>query len=314
MDEGGSEAVGPARAGRRWSRVGAPLGALIVGMAVVAFYLPVYRVRGYRLPVGFDASWYVWRAQFVAARGVGPLGTSSRPGHAILSALVEAVTGRTQLQLAVLLPLVLVAVFALAVGAFARSALRVPAPGAAVVALVAGTLLGTTRLVGENVANLLLVALVVAALAPLARAVEGWPGRVGAVALLVGAGLAHWVFLGVVVAILGLAAVLALPRAARDHAAGRSWWSTEPLIVAEVVGAAAAALAFVIGVVLRAPVRTFELREDPDRFVPKLRTDLRRLILPVVAPVAGLGAWLLSRSPRDADPTVAASPFGRSLG
>jgi hypothetical protein len=303
VDEGGSDAVGAAGARWRWSRVAAPLGALIVGIAVFAFYLPVYRVGGYQLPVGFDASWYVWRAQFVAARGIGPLGTSSRPGHAILSALLEAVTGRTQLQLAVLLPLVLAAVFALAVGAFARSALRLPTLGAAVVVVVAGTVLGTTRLVGENVANLLLVALVVAALTPLGHSVEERTGRVGAVVLLVGAGLAHWVFLGVIVAILGLAVVFALPRAVRDHAAGRSWWASEPVIVAEVVGVAAVAMAVVIGVVLRAPVRTFEVREDPDRFVPKLRTDLRRLVLPVVAPIVGVGAWLLSRSPRAADPS-----------
>ena len=66
----------------------------LVTLAVAGVYLGLYRVRGFALPVGFDAPWYVWRATFVQARGIGPLGTSSRPGSAVLAAILGSITGR----------------------------------------------------------------------------------------------------------------------------------------------------------------------------------------------------------------------------
>jgi hypothetical protein len=287
----------PAR-GRRWLEdLPTVLVALGVGVAIVEFYFLVYPRHGYRLPLGFDSSWYVWRARYVGSQGIGPLGTSARAGHAILSAVLGSVTGRAQLELAVLVPLVLVAVFALAVGGFWEGLANRGTWDWVVPVAVAGTLLGTTRLVSENVANLLNLALVVAAFVALARAVTtddlGRP-FVGAVCLLVGAGLAHLLFLGVVAGVLGLALLLALPTSLRLHRQGTPLVRTESGILAALGLATGGVLsAFILGL-LNGAFRTFEIREDPRRFIPKLQGDLRRLGAPIVAPVAVVGAarWI----------------------
>lgn len=271
-----------------------------LSLAVVAFYLPVYRVRGFDLPVGFDASWYVWRAVHAAEAGIGPVGTAVRPGHAVLSAVVGAVTGRSQLQLAVLMPLVLAAVFALGVGAQCRRGLGWRRPPAVAAVVVAGTLLGATRLVGENVANLLLLAIVVAALVALGEAVDGGRVAAGPVVLLVAAGMAHWMFLAVVGAVLGMAAALATRSSLEERRAGTPLLRTEAGLYVATGAITAAVVLAAIWAVLRAALQTFEIREDPDRFGPKLRTDLGRLFAPVTAPAAAAGAWLLWRG-RDLD-------------
>ncbi|HCO02644.1 MAG TPA: hypothetical protein DIT48_04630 [Actinobacteria bacterium] len=285
----------PGRVGRLapWLAAGA------LGAAVYLFYLPVYRARGFRVPVGFDTPWYVWRADFVAERGLGPLDTAVRPGHALLSAVLGAVTGRSQLQLAVVLPLVLVAVLALAVGALAVAGLGAGQGRLrwAVTVALAGTVLATTRLVGENVANLLNLAMVVAALAALLGWVAGARrGLAGTVALLIAAGLAHWVFLAVFGAVFAVAAALSLPSTLRELREGRSWVRTPAGALGAAVVAAGAAMAAVIAGVLHAPFQTIEIKEDPTRFLPKLRTDLSRLEWPLTAPAAAVGAWLLGRS------------------
>jgi hypothetical protein len=266
-----------------------------LGLSLFLFYFPVYRLNGFDSPVGFDAPWYVWRGEFVASEGIGPLGTAIRPGHAVLTALMGALTGRSQLQLAVVLPLVLVSVFALSVGALCRRALATGALGSAVAVGVSGTLAGATRLVGENVANLLFLALVVAAVASLASWIGGERGFWGALAMMVAAGLAHWVFLAVLGAMLVLAFLLALPGSLRDRRRGIPPHATEAGKLAILGGAVGGAMALSIGAFLRAPFQTFEIREDPARFLPKLRNDLDRMAWPVVGPLAIAGAIVLAR-------------------
>jgi hypothetical protein len=291
---GDDSAVTQPERGRSGSRIAWSVGALavILGAAVFVFYFLVYRVRHFAAPVGFDTSWYVWRAEYASGQGIGALDTAVRPGHALLSSVLGSVSGLSQLELGAVLPLVLVSVFALAVGAFARTVAGGGRWQWAAAVVVTGTVLGTTRLVGENQANLLLLALALAALAALASWMsEGWRRSLcGAIGLLVAAGLAHWVFLAVIGAILVGAAVLALPVSVRRRREGTRPLRTETGALLALVAAAGAVMVATIALVLRAPFRTFEIREDPARFRPKLRTDLRRLALPLIAPAAGLGA------------------------
>jgi hypothetical protein len=265
-----------------------------VALAIFTFYFLVYRVRHYRVPVGFDSSWYVWRAEYVGEMGIGPLGTNLRPGHALLSAVLGSVSGLSQLQLQVLLPLLLVPCFALALGAFWWSGLESSRRSWLIVVLVGGTLLGTTLLVGENVANLLQLAIVVSALVAVANRIAGGRGFWGAVLLLVAAGVVHWLFLAVFGAVLLLAIGLAVPSSLRRRRAGVSVWQTEAGVLAAVWASVLAVLAVVVGGILRAPFTTFEIREDPRRFIPKLRTDLSSLALPALGPLAGFGAAVLA--------------------
>src|SRR5437660_2751754 len=62
------ESVRSARLPERW----APSTLLAAGIAVAIFlfYFAPYPIRHARLPAGFDAAWYVWRATFVGARGI----------------------------------------------------------------------------------------------------------------------------------------------------------------------------------------------------------------------------------------------------
>lgn len=291
--------VRPAASDRRaWGFVLFVTAALAIG--IFGFYFLVYRARHYTVPVGFDASWYVWRADFVADQGVGPLGTAVRPGHALLSAPLGSVTGLPQLQLAVILPLLIVSLFALAVGAFWWMGLDPEGYGWIIAVAVAGTIVGATRLVGENVANLLHLAVVVAALVALANRVAGRRGYAGSVLLLVAAGLAHWIFLAVFGAVLLVAFLLALPSSVRSVRTGDRIARTEAAVLAGVGVSVAALMALVIAPVLRAPFKTFEIREDPRRFIPKLRTDVSKLFLPAVGPAAAGGAAMIALATRDA--------------
>jgi hypothetical protein len=281
--------------------------ALGLGVAIVEAYFLVYPRHGYHLPLGFDSSWYVWRARYVGAEGIGPLGTAGRPGHALLSAVLGSVTRLSQLELAVVLPLVLIGVFALALASFwetlgTRGQWEWMVPVA-----MGGALLGTTRLVSENVANLLNLALVVAALAALALAASvNGPGRPfgGALLLMVGAGLAHWVFLAVVAATLAVAMIMAIPSSLRQRGGGASIVRTDAGLLAALILATGGLLAGLVAGLLNAPFRTFEIREDPGRFLPKLREDLHRLVAPALLPVGAVGAtaWA-TRDPtaRDGD-------------
>jgi hypothetical protein len=272
------------------SAVGSVLGAVFL------FYYPIYRVRRFTLPLGFDAPWYVWHTDFVATRGLGPLDTATRPGHALLAGEMHSLTGLSGLALQVVFPYVLVAVFAVAMGVLVAETLgRHEAWAWAVGAGVAGGLVGTTRLVGENVANLLNVLLVAVAFLLLARSVarvrNRTPGLVGSFLLLIAAGLAHWIFLAVFGAVLAAWFALALSRDRLEAAA-----------LAGVGGSVAAAMAVLISPVLHSSFFTFEIHEAKRRFVPKLREDLGALRTAFTAPVAALGTAALGAKRREAEP------------
>ena len=211
------------RPARSWVAAASAVGAVFV--TVDLFYQLIYRVRHFSLPLGFDAPWYVWRADYVASQGVGALDTNARPGHSLLSAALHSVTGWSALQLHVMLPYVLVGVFALALGAlFAEGLGRGETWRWLAGAGVAGGLVGTTRLVGENVANLMNVTLVAVGFLFLMRWIVHGRGFTGSVLTLLGAGLAHWLFLAVFGGALAMWFLLAIP-ASRGRLG--SVWDTE---------------------------------------------------------------------------------------
>ena len=296
-------------AGRAWRLAG---GAAFGGtVALSAFYLAVYRTARHSLPVGFDTPWYVWRAAFVGARGIGPLGTSVRPGHPILASSLGSVSHLSPLELGVVLAPALTGVFALAL-----AAVWVVGPGTGerrgsswdwvVPGAIGGVLLGATRLVGENVANLLVLVLVLAALVPLVRGVDEGAGGRGfwaTVLLLIAAGLAHWVFLAVFAVILGAAALLALPSSLAEHRSGAALVRTESGRIVAALGVAGVAVVALAAGILRSAFQTADARDDRSRFLPKLRSDLDKLYLPALLPAGVAGALALGRPrPRSTSP------------
>jgi hypothetical protein len=261
--------------------------ALGLSVAVFLFYFAAYPMRHLKLPIGFDPPYYVWRAQYLASQGIGSGATAARPGHTILSVILGSLTGRSQLELAVVLTLLMVPLLALAVGAFCRSGLGFDRRGWMVAVVATGVVLGPTHLVGENLATLLFMVLIVGALVPLADRVGGGRGFWAAVAMAVTSGLAHWDFLAVFAVVLAAAFALSLPASLRRVRAGVPALDTESGILAAFAAAIAAAMSALIFVVLRAPLRTTDIPRDPPLYLSKFRTDLSRLY---VAAPAGLVA------------------------
>jgi hypothetical protein len=296
---------GPTR--QRWAP--AAIGAVLLSLAIFLFYFAPYPIRHARVPAGFDPPWYMWRATFAGSAGLGPVGTASRPGHAVLSTLLGAVTGRSQLELFVLFAQLLPAMLAVGVGALAINLTGRTWGLWLVTAALGGAVLGSTRLVGENVANLLTAALEVAALVVLLNAAGRRLALWGSVALLVAAGLSHWVFLAIFE--LGLAAAVALS----VLAAGRVGEPRSSVIRQEgrflmVVGLwTAAILSFLSLAVLRAPFQTFEIYLSPQEFALKLITDVARLWPATIAAAVGVLALIAMRK----DPPGSAQAARRSL-
>src|SRR5439155_20449923 len=216
-------------------------------------------------------------ASFVAARGIGPVGTALRPGHAVLSAVLGSITGISQLELSVVFSQVLPVLLALAVGAFAWNLPRANRAGWVTAIFASGAVLGGTRLVGENLANLLNLALEVGALALLVSAGGRRWAAWGAIALIVAAGLSHWVFLAVIGLVL-VADVALARRLARSAPPGvAAALERERSVMLRVTAISGAIVLLLVVVVLRAPFRTFQIALNPHEFAPKLVTDLSRL-------------------------------------
>jgi hypothetical protein len=139
---------------------------------------------------------------------------------------------------------------------------------------------------------------------------EGERGLAAAVVLLVAAGLAHWVFLAVAGAVLAVAFVLAFPSSLRARREGAGIVETEAGLLAATALSVAALMAVTIAGFLRAPFQTFEIKEDPRRYRPKLANDLRALFLPALGPVAAGGAAVLGLSDRVEPPKKRRARYG----
>jgi hypothetical protein len=296
----------------RWGR--AVVTVVVVSLAIFLFYFGTYPIRHARLPAGFDPPWYIWRATFAGRAGLGPVSTASRPGHEVLSALLGSVTGRSQLELFVLFAQLLPTMLAMAVGALAMSLTGRGWKVWLVTVTVGGAVLGATRLVGENVANLLNVALEVAALIVLANAANRRVALWASVALLVAAGLAHWVFLAVFEVGLALAVGLSLVAERRAERPRAMELREEARLLTSVGLWTVGVLGFLILVVLRAPFRTFEIFQNPQEYAPKLVTDVARL-WPASA-AAAMGLFVLKfvrRSGVDTEEETRRSFSGRMI-
>jgi hypothetical protein len=300
---------------RSWIWAAAGAGAVFLGTFLL--YFSVYRVRHFTLPLGWDTPWYVWRADYIGHVGMGPLDTAARPGHPLLSAALSSLTGLSPLRMEVVLPFVLVAMLALAVGAAVAVGGRQEWWRWAAAAAVSGVTIGTTRLVGENVSNLMNVLFVVVAFLLLIRFAAGGRGFVGAVMLLVAAAMSHWLFMPVVALFMAGWWVLALPASARARRSGAALWRTESGALFAAGGLTGAATLALIYPVLGSTFRTREIGELHSRYLPKFREDLKGMAAWAVGPPAAVGALLIARPARperDEPAPATRAPFLRMLG
>src|SRR5205823_13611571 len=90
---------------------------------VLAFYVVLYPIHGYRVPIGSDTPVYVWWARLSGALGIGGFGTRSRALVAGLIAVLSKVTGTNAAAVAESLGPALAASVALGTGALLHATL-----------------------------------------------------------------------------------------------------------------------------------------------------------------------------------------------
>jgi hypothetical protein len=281
----------------------------LAGAVVGAFYLGIYVVHRYPMPIGWDTPRYLGQTSFVAERGLGGVPDQLPPpnrtldsraaGFPVVTLLLSALLRTPIVRMAPAVPIVAGAAAALAAGALVTFALRRPPWQGAVVALVVGFSPMLVRLMApETYAdNLLAAALGLAGLVALVGVLRGEGGWTAAIVLFGLTGLAHPTIALLLFAILGLIGLAYLPASIRRWRTRASSIWTTPTVRIAVVGIAAAVLAaigvvVVLGAGLDGPFLT------RGELVKKLTEDVPLYLFPVTAPLAALGLWSLFETAR----------------
>jgi hypothetical protein len=299
----------PAPAGG-WLRANAGSFGLVVAVAGLAalFYLGLYAVKSYPLPIGWDTPRYLAQANLVAAHGLTGVPhalpppakvLASRAGFPVIVLTLSSVFTVSPFKLAATVPVAATVALALAAGAFVSAALRRGAGTLTAVAAVVAVSPVAIRLMAPETYtdNLLAASLFAAALTPVLLAVRDGRGGVLAGAVLLGAGgIAHAPFFAVTAGALALAAAAYGPASWRSWRAGRTPWSTPSgRLLATVAGGGAVAAVGMVAFLRTAPDTPLL---SPGELRKKLREDVGLYLFPVTAPLAAAGAAVLGRAAR----------------
>jgi hypothetical protein len=280
---------------RAWPAAAAFAAALAA--VVLALYLAHPIASGYRFPVGPDGPVYTWLARYAAVAGFADA-PGAGPGISALALTLGGILRTEPLQTITVLGPVLAAVCGLAGAAALDTALGPDSTRTAAAVLLTGAF--TAYLAGGWLANVSMVALLLAALAALALVRRSWRAVAGAGGLLAAAGLTHWLFFLVGLAILAGAATAQVGEARRElRSGGRVGDTAVARILVAAVGAAGAVL---VGfATLGGPMIPGDTSQDGffrrvglrglllERYRERFWGDLGRAAVPVVAGI-GLGA------------------------
>ncbi|HEX8098568.1 MAG TPA: hypothetical protein VF660_00015, partial [Actinomycetota bacterium] len=96
--------------------------AAATAVAVTGFFLLPYFRRGLHYPLGWDAPFYIWRAELVSLEGLAGNGVV-RSASPLLLAVLSRMTGQSAWTLVALLPPIMASVASLGGAAMARAAL-----------------------------------------------------------------------------------------------------------------------------------------------------------------------------------------------
>jgi hypothetical protein len=280
--------------------------AALPALALLAFFLMLYPLRGFRFPVGADAPVYLWWARLAGHEGLSAVG--NRPGTTTLTLLLGASLGLTQPAVLAGLGAALgtsagLAGAALLDGKRGRGR-QVAGPERGVVFVVAAALVGTfaVHLADGYFANLAFAALFLAAAALLALGTRA--GTVAAALVLGAAGLAHPLFWLVGAGILALAALLSLSPWSSDAQALPGNGRADARRIAAGLGGGALVAGAGLLALLPGP-SPLRMDTSKDAFLRRagligtLRADYldrfarhwARFALPVSLPAATVGAW-----------------------
>ena len=287
----------------------------LAGGLVAAFYLGLYWVKRYNMPIGWDTPRYLDQVNLVATHGLRgvphelppPIKTlPSRGAFPILTLSLSGLFGVSTFATATVVPPAAVAALALAAGALISFTTRRGVWSVPAVALLVGTSAVAIRLMAPETYtdNLVAAAIFLAALVPLvSSAGEAAGAGFLAACVLLGAGaIAHTLSFGVVAAAIGLTALVFAPASWGAWRRGSALTATPSARLAGAAAGGGALAAVGIFGVLRAAPDTPKLTRG--ELTKKLREDVPLYRYWITLPLAALGAVGLWRE-RPGDPGAA---------
>lgn len=181
-------------------------------------FLVSYVRRGFVYPIGWDAPFYVWRANAVGVDGLSRLGTV-RSGSPLLLAVLMQATRQNALTLVAVVPAVLAGAAGLGAAVMVRASLEIEAKWVPVIGILAWAAFVDIGIMQGHLDNALNVALVLCGLGAALAAMRGGKGALAVGLLLAAAGVAEWPFYMFAAAILVVALALYLAMSVRssDH-------------------------------------------------------------------------------------------------
>ena len=171
--------------------------------------------RGFRYPIGWDAPFYVWRANAVGVDGLARLGTVRSGSPLLLGVLMQA-TRQNALTLVAVVPAVLAGLAGLGAAVMVRASLEIEARWVPVIGILAWAAFVDIGILQGHLDNALNVALVLCGLAAALALVRAGRGAVAVGMLLAAAGIAEWPFYVFAVAVLAAGVALFVWVSARE--------------------------------------------------------------------------------------------------
>jgi hypothetical protein len=277
---------------------------LVAAMAVLAFFLAIYKVKNYAMPIGYDTPRYLFQTTLVGDLGLAHVphilpppkkSLATRTGFPVTLLTLSGLFKRSTFEMAALVPPVAAAAVALALGSLISWGLRRNAWELGAVTVIVGTSAVMVRLVAPEayVDNLLSAAALCAALVPIVSAIRDGPGLGCAVVLLGAGAVIHPQFFALFALILGLVALVYAPTSWRSWRRGEVPLLRSPSARLGIILAAGSALG---AVGLLASVRNWPIgaRQTRSELVEKLHVDLPLYRFPLTVPLAALGTAVLA--------------------
>lgn len=280
------------------AHLAAAVAVVVAFMALSALILFRYPLKHYVYPIGWDAPYYVWRANAVTFDGLARIG-AIRAGSPILIAVLMQATGQNAFTMVAVTMAASAAIAGLGAAAMVRAGIRSSPAWVPVVAVLTWLAFGRIGIIGGHLDNALNAAFILCGFAAAVALTAGGRGALATALLFMAAVLAEWPFYAFAMGIFLLGLFFFSWPVARARLAGRPepLGAAGPLLGAAAVSMGFAALSFLapapgggIGVKKYTPTFRNLLR---GRFFERLRQSARYYAFPLAA----VGAVLVARAP-----------------
>ncbi len=296
----------PARRWPEWSWAGllVVLGAVAAAAVVAWQFLSLYPERGFATPVASDTLKYIWRSNLAQASGLHAIAgvpaattvSADRPGFPVVAGIVHSFLGASPFRFAFVVPAVTAVIIGLGAGALMTSALDEPRWSFPVYLVAVGGSVNVALMAVGYGDNLLVSGVLVAAATCALLAADGRRGVVATGVLLAGAGLVHWQFTALFVAVLLGVAVLLVPESVLAMRRGiRAVRTPSARLGAGVLAGVAVGAGLLVGLAPGSPDTSDTNRGS---FLQKLARTRDAYRFGVAGPLAAAGAVAVAIPPR----------------